>query len=270
MSEPIVHRAAGVTGPVLRYRTPSYNVASGEVYVEVWGCLYSEMQAKYDALKAAGATNVTTAAAGATATITATFGTVAGSGGAGGGGTGGPVAAITTRWSTSKSIVEIDLARIRTWGLYGDPLSAESRSRAEKLSLIDSLIAKGKLSVVLASTALDDKFKKYAALKAAGYAGAQRASYMITKTTTWPSQKDIDDYLTYENQWKVTLFAALGAPIKEPKFREIDTSGEWALVPYEWLWMPPDSDVIGRSWTLSEQWLGAYKWKGELYDGGTG
>jgi hypothetical protein len=203
--------------------------------------------------------------------LTATFGTQAGSGGAGGGGgEGGAVAPITVRWSTSKSTVEIELARIRTWGTEGDPTSPDNQARAQRLNLIDKLISQGKLDVVMASSALPAAFKKYAALKAAGYTGAMRANHTITKTTTWANRSNIDAYLTYENQWKVTPFAGISAPIKEPKFRDVDTTGAWKLVPYEWLWLPPDSDVVNRSWTLVEQWLGAYKWKGEMYDGGTG
>lgn len=267
----IVYRTAGTSGGILRHRYSSWDALRGEVTTEVWGCLYSELTTVYAALKAAGAQTIVPSPDGPTCVLTATFGAVTGSAGEGGegGGTGG-VTPITVRWSSRKGTVEIDLARIRTWGIEGDPTTADNVDRAEKLNKIDNLIAQGKLDVVLASSTLTAPFKKYASLKAAGYSGAMRANYTITKTTTWANRGDIDAYLTYDNQWKVTGFAAIGSPIKEPKFRDVSTNGTWALVPFEWLWMPPDSDVIDRSWTLVEEWLGAYKWKGELYEGGTG
>lgn len=268
-NEPIIH---GATGYVLRSRLPSYSAGGGESVTETWQGLYSARQAKYDELKAAGAVSISTSVAGATCVITAVFGSPAGAAGGGSGGGGGVAQPVTIRWTLDPMVAEIDLKRIRTWGPDGDPLEAGNIARAEALNNAESLVTQGKLAELVADTGLNAIYKKYAAIYASGITGAMRAHYSLNKTTTWAKRADIKGYVDYAKQFTVVSWANTGAPadLDEPKYRDVGQDGIWYTAAMEWLTMPPRIEFVGRSWSLSEQWLGAIKWKGELYDGGTG
>lgn len=266
MSDPIIH---GSTDYILRSRLLSYSVNGGEIATETWQGLYSTRQAKYDELKAAGATSISCSVAGATCVITAVFGRPTGSTAGGSGGGGGVVEPITIRWTLDPLVAEIDLKRIRTWGPDGDPLTAENIARASALNNAENLVDQGKLAELAADTSVADIYKKYAAIKASGITGAMRAHYSLNKVTTWAKQADIKGYVDYAKQFKVVAWPGPDS-LSEPKYRDVGQDGKWYTVTMQWLTMPARIEFVGRSWSLSEQWLGAFKWKGELYDGGTG
>lgn len=265
-SDPIVH---GETGYVLRSRLLSYSVTGGEIATETWQGLYSLRQAKYDELKAAGATSITSSLAGATCVLTAVFGRPTGSASGGSGGSGGVAEPITIRWTLDPMVAEIDLKRIRTWGPDGNPLEAGNIARASSLNAAENLVDQGKLAELAADTSIDAIYRKYGAIKASGITGAMRAHYALNKVTTWARQIDIKGYVDYTKQFKVVAWPG-PAELDEPKYRDVNSEGAWQTYAMEWLTLPARIEFVGKSWSLSEQWLGALKWKGELYDGGTG
>lgn len=264
----------GSTDFILRHRYCSRDISRGEITTEVWNGLYSQHEAKALELWALGAVAVSPSMGGSVCTITAIFGGSQGSLGGGGSGGGTPVAIapITVNWSDDPTVSEVDLKGIRTWGLDGDPLTADNKERARILNLIDKYVASGQIDIVTASTTLSDAQKKYGIIKASGITGAYRATYAITKTTTWARFKDAKGYVDYSKQFKVISWNQIGAPADydEPLYRDINTAGNWVTAPCEWLTIPPRKGLQGRVFTVIETWLGVYKWKAELYDGGTG
>jgi hypothetical protein len=271
MTDPTVQ---GSTEFTLRHRYTARDIARGVVTTEVWNGLYSSHEEKALDLWAAGAVSVTPSMGGSVCTITAIFGGTQGSqgGGSGGGGTPVSIEPITVSWSDDPHVSEVDLKGIRTWGLDGNPLSADNKERARILNLIDKYISSGQLDLVSALTDITDNQKKYGIIKASGINGAYRSTYAVTKTTTWARFKDAKGYVDYSKQLKVISWAEVGAPsdYDEPLYRDIDINGTWVTSHCEWLTMPPRKGLQGRVFTVIETWLGAYKWKAELYDGGTG
>lgn len=246
----------GTAGWILRSRLPQVS-ATVLTYQETWHGPYATVGTQVAALRAAGATDISSSIGGAVATLTASFGD--GSGGSGGGGGGAPSTdPIATVWNVTPYDVEVDLRQL--------PALTAASGFGEWAAVADQLIADGTPDIDY--TNLPANFEDYVNMRCAGVDSYRRVQFNVTKAVTY--YKDVAVDLT-------TPYGLVGTVIAWADIPGIDTSGLTqpystdgvSSVTLEWLVGGPAVQKAKRTQTITYTWQGSVGYIGFLYPGGS-